>query len=142
MAFEPTANIAIPEREIELNFVRSGGPGGQHVNKTSTACQLRFDVSSSPSLPRNVKKRLREIAGSRMTQDGVLVIDAREHRSQSQNRDEALQRLATLIRQAATPRKRRRKTKPTAASKRRRLRKKRQRGELKKLRKNPKRENG
>ena len=138
--FEPAPGISIPENEISLDFIRASGPGGQHVNKASTAVQLRFDVAGSPSLPPSVKNRLTKIAGNRMTESGELVLDAREHRSQSHNRQAALERLAELIRQAARPPKKRRKTRPTLASKRRRLRKKRERSEKKQLRKPPKRE--
>jgi ribosome-associated protein len=134
-----TANIAIDENELDEQFVRSSGPGGQHVNKTATACQLRFDAMGSPSLPQPVKRRLQRIAGRRMTDDGEIVIDAREHRSQKQNRDEARRRLADLLARAARPPKRRRKTKPTRASRERRLKAKKHRGEIKRLRKPPKR---
>lgn len=138
--FEPAPGISIPESEISLDFVRASGPGGQHLNKASTAVQLRFDVAGSPSLPAGVKQRLAKIAGNRMTDSGELVLDAREYRSQSHNRQAALQRLAELIRKAARPPKKRRKTRPTLASKRRRLRRKRQNAEKKKLRKPPRRE--
>ncbi|MBS3820828.1 MAG: aminoacyl-tRNA hydrolase [Planctomycetes bacterium] len=134
-----TANIAIDESELDEQFVRSSGPGGQHVNKAATACQLRFDAMGSTSLPQPVKRRLQRMAGSRLTADGEIVIDAREHRSQKQNRHEARRRLADLLARAARPPKRRRKTKPTLASRRRRLKNKRHRGELKRLRRRVKR---
>ena len=128
------ADIVIPDSEITLAFVRADGPGGQHVNKTATAVQLRFDVRQSPSLPEGVRRRLQRLAGQRLTRDGVLVIDARSHRSQKQNREEALGRLIRLVQAAARPPRPRRPTKPSAASRRRRLETKRQRARLKQSR--------
>jgi ribosome-associated protein len=129
-----TDSISLDEREIEESFVRASGPGGQHVNKTETAVQLRFDARRSLSLPNDVAIRLMKLAGSRVTQDGVIVIVAQSARSQKQNREEALARLLDLIRQAAVRPKTRRPTKPTKASKQKRLEGKKARGGLKKLR--------
>ena len=129
-----TDDIEIPDSEITLGFVRADGPGGQHVNKTATAVQLRFDVRNSPSLPEAVRQRLERLAGRRLTSDGVLVIDARSQRSQKQNREEALERLRHLIEAAAHPPRPRRPTKPTTASRRRRLETKRRRARLKQQR--------
>ena len=126
-----TDDIEIPDSEIMVGFVRADGPGGQHVNKTATAVQLRFDVRHSPSLPEAVRQRLERLAGRRLTSDGVLVIDARSHRSQKQNREEALERLRRLIEAASQPPRPRRPTKPTTASRRRRLENKRRRARLK-----------
>lgn len=116
-----TPSIAIDESEIEESFVRASGPGGQHVNKVSSAVQLKFDIRRSPSLPNDVALRLMKLAGSRLTQDGVIVIVAQAQRSQKRNREEALERLLDLIRQAAVKPQTRRPTKPTKASKERRL---------------------
>jgi ribosome-associated protein len=116
-----TPSIAIDESEIEESFVRASGPGGQHVNKVSSAVQLKFDVRRSPSLPNDVALRLMKLAGSRLTLDGVIVIVAQGQRSQKRNREEALDRLLELIRQAAVRPQTRRPTKPTKASKERRL---------------------
>ena len=132
-----TRAISIDEGEIDERFIRASGPGGQNVNKVASAVQLRFDVGASGRLPEAVKARLVRLAGRRVTETGVLVIDAREHRTQKQNRDEALRRLLQLIRRAAPPPKRRHKTRPTAASRRKRLETKRRRGETKRLRKPP-----
>jgi ribosome-associated protein len=129
-----TRTISIDESELTFDFVRASGPGGQHVNKTSTAVQLRFDAAGSPNLPAEVKGRLRRVAGARMTDEGVVVIDARRYRSQSRNRDDAVERLVALLRKAAARPKTRRKTKPTRASKERRLAEKRRRGETKRRR--------
>lgn len=129
-----TPTIAIPDREIEERFIRAAGPGGQNVNKVATAVQLRFDVARSASLPAAVRDRLQGLAGRRMTSDGVLVIDARRYRTQERNRQDALDRLVTLIQKAAQPPKPRKVTRPTLASKRRRLEDKRQRGEIKRAR--------
>jgi len=111
--------------------VRASGPGGQNVNKVASAVQLRFDVARSRSLSDEVRERLRQLAGSRMTDDGVLVIDARRHRTQAQNRQDARERLATLIRSAATRPRRRRKTKPPRASVEQRITSKKRRSETK-----------
>ena len=126
-----TSTLTIEDAELQERFVRASGPGGQNVNKVSTAVQLRFDAERSPALTDEVRHRLRTLAGSRMTDEGILVIDAREHRTQGQNREEARVRLADLIRRALVRPKRRRKTKPGKAAKERRLETKKRRGETK-----------
>lgn len=131
------AGLAIDESEIQETFVRASGPGGQHVNKTSTAVQIRFDVRRSRSLPNDVAIRLMKLAGTRITQDGVLVITVQSTRSQKRNREEALARLADLIRHAAVRPILRRPTKATPASKRRRIESKKRRGSTKELRRSP-----
>ena len=128
-----TDTIAIDEREIDERFVRASGPGGQNVNKVSTAVELRFDVRAS-SLPSDVKERLRTVAGSRMTADGVLLIDSREHRTQARNREAARQRLIDLVAQAAKKPRRRKPTKPRPGAREKRLESKKLRGQLKELR--------
>ena len=129
-----THDISIAEDEVAFAFVRSPGPGGQNVNKVSTAAQLRFDIAACGALSDEVKQRLRSLAGRRVTEGGVLVIQARRYRSQGQNREDALGRFVDLVRRAATPPKVRRKTRPTAASRRRRLEDKRRRSAAKQRR--------
>jgi ribosome-associated protein len=129
-----TPTLTLDENEIQLDFIRASGPGGQNVNKVATAAQLRFDVRRSPSLPDGVRERLMRMAGRRITEDGVLIITAQRFRTQERNRQDALERLVELIRRAAEPPKLRRKTRPTLAAKERRLDSKRQRGQTKRLR--------
>lgn len=131
MPLEITPTLVIDDSELEERFVRASGPGGQNVNKVSTAVQLRFDVARSTMLGDEVRARLRALAGSRMTEDGVLIIDARAHRTQGQNREDARARLADLIRRALIRPKRRRKTRPGAAAKQRRLDTKKRRSDTK-----------
>ena len=121
MALEVTSWVTIPDSDLELSFVRASGPGGQNVNKVASAVQLRFDLAGTHALAEPVKQRLRSLAGRRVTDDGALLIIARNHRTQEQNRREAHERLAELIRQALIPPKVRKATKPTKASKQRRL---------------------
>jgi ribosome-associated protein len=132
-----TNTISIEDDEIQERFVRASGPGGQHVNKTSTAVELRFDVRNSPSLPDAVKTRLEILAGSRLTLDGILVLFAQGARSQEMNRQDAKARLAELIRRATEVPKARRATKPTYGSKLRRLESKSQRSGVKSARARP-----
>lgn len=129
-----TPKISIDEREINETFVRASGPGGQNVNKLSTAVQLRFDVRHSPSLPPDVTARLEKLAGTRLTRDGVLVIIAQRHRTQAANRQDALDRLLDLIRRAAIAPVPRRPTRPTRASRERRIEGKKLRANIKKQR--------
>ncbi|MGE0718112.1 MAG: alternative ribosome rescue aminoacyl-tRNA hydrolase ArfB [Alphaproteobacteria bacterium] len=132
-----TPTIAIDEREIEESFVLASGPGGQNVNKLSTAVQLRFDVARSPSLPEPVRQRLMRLAGRRLTQDGVLVLMARTHRTQGRNREAALSALLDLIRRATVAPITRRPTRPTLGSKERRLESKGRRATVKRGRRAP-----
>ena len=129
---EITPDISLAEDEIEEHFIRSPGSGGQKVNKTETAVQLRFDARHSPALSNAVFLRLKPRAGQRMTKDGVIVITAHRYATQERNRQDAQERLVALIKQAATPPKARRKTRPSTASKERRLDSKRQKSNLKK----------
>jgi len=129
-----TRSIAIDDKEIKMDFIHASGPGGQNVNKVATAVQLRFDIKNSPSLSNDICERLIRLAGRRVSREGVLVIQARRFRSQERNRQDAIDRLVKLIKEAVKRPNPRRSTKPTRASKERRLNTKRQRADIKQLR--------
>lgn len=129
-----TPSVVIPESEISERFVRASGPGGQNVNKVATAVELRFDPARSAALGSDARERLRVLAGSRMTADGVLVIDARRFRTQARNREDARERLADLVRQALVAPRRRRKTKPGKGAVERRIESKKRRADTKRAR--------
>ncbi|MDR3576899.1 MAG: alternative ribosome rescue aminoacyl-tRNA hydrolase ArfB [Anaerolineaceae bacterium] len=131
---EVTSTVKIDDSELQIDFVRSSGPGGQNVNKVATAAQLRFDVRSSPSLDPDVKERLIHLAGSRVTEDGILIIEAKRYRTQEKNRFDATQRLITLIQKALVKPKIRRATRPTHTAKAARLGDKKKRGDVKRTR--------
>lgn len=131
-----TPFISLDERDLQFDFVRASGPGGQNVNKVSSAVQLRFNIQT-PALPEEVRLRLMRIAANRISGEGDLMIEARRYRTQEQNRQDALDRLVELIRRAAQKPRPRKATRPTAASRERRLEAKRQRGDVKRLRRTP-----
>jgi ribosome-associated protein len=129
-----TDSISLEDDEIKLEFIQASGPGGQNVNKLATAVQLRFDVRRSPSLPEEVRQRLEKQAGKRLSDDGILIIEARRYRTQEHNRQDAIDRLVAMVRKATEKPKPRRRTRPSAESIQRRLDEKRRRGEIKSLR--------
>lgn len=131
---EVAPSLIIQDSELEERFVRASGPGGQNVNKVATAVELRFNAAASASITPEVLERLRAIAGSRMTDEGIVVIDARRHRTQAQNREDARERLAELVRQALVKPRRRRKTRPTRASVEQRIHTKRRKSDVKRRR--------
>jgi ribosome-associated protein len=133
LMLEITPSLQIDERELQIDFIRSSGPGGQNVNKVATAVQLHFDVSAS-SLSEEVKARLMHLAGKRITNEGVLLIEAKRFRTQEQNREDAIQRFGELVRKSLVKPKARKRTKPTPTSKEERLKEKKRKGEIKKLR--------
>jgi ribosome-associated protein len=133
-----SAIFILPDSELNIDFVRASGPGGQNINKVASAAQLRFDVRNSPSLSDEVKSRLIKLAGSKMTTAGVLLIEAKRYRTQEQNRADAEERLVTLIQKALIMPKRRRPTRPSMASKAKRIDSKKQRGEIKRMRQSQK----
>jgi len=130
-----TDAISIDDNELEESFVRASGPGGQNVNKLSTAVQLRFDMRRSPNLPNDVRERAERLAGRRLTKDGVIVLIAQRHRTQERNRADALERLVALLQEAAVRPTPRRATRPTRASRERRIDTKKRRADVKRLRK-------
>ncbi len=130
---EITPSLQIDERDLQIDFIRASGPGGQNVNKVATAAQLRFDVRVS-SLPEKVKERLIRLAGKRLTSEGILVIEAKRFRTQEQNREDAIQRFVELVRQSLIEPKKRKKTKPTRAAKEERLKEKKRRADIKRIR--------
>ncbi len=134
MIMEITPTLSIPDNELTFTFVRSSGPGGQNVNKVATAAQLRFDVRNSASLSMEVKQRLAKLAGIRMTQDGILIIEARRYRTQEQNRADALLRLSALIQKAAQRPRTRLATRPGLSARIKRVESKKKRGAVKKQR--------
>ncbi len=134
---EINSRIAIPDDEVSMEFIRASGPGGQNVNKVSTAVRLRFDVRGSGSLPADVRERLIHMAGRRLGDDGFLTIHARSNRTQDANRREAIERLVELIQRACEKPRPRRATRPTAGSRKRRLQSKRRRGDTKQGRRSP-----
>lgn len=131
---EVTATAKIDESEIQLDFIRASGPGGQNVNKVASSVQLRFDIHNSPSLTPEVKERLIKLAGSRVTEEGVLIIEARRYRTQEQNRLDAIQRLVALVQKALEAPKPRKKTKPSVTSSAARVNEKKRRGAVKRTR--------
>lgn len=134
---EIAPDLQLDENELNYEFIRASGPGGQNVNKVATAVQLRFDVQSSPSLPETVKARLVKLAGKRITADGILLIEAKRYRTQEQNRQDAEKRMIKLIQQALKKPKPRKPTRPSAAARAKRLDEKKRRSELKRSRKSP-----
>ena len=130
-----TPEISLEDNEIQLDFIHSSGPGGQNVNKVATAVKLYFDIINSPSLPEDTKKRLITLGGKRVTQEGILIIDARRYRTQERNRQDAIERVTVLIRKAVERPKKRKITRPTVTSKEKRLKAKHSRGEKKQFRK-------
>ena len=133
---EITPNFQIDERELQIDFIRASGPGGQNVNKVATAAQLRYNIKES-SLPEEAKARLIQLAGKRVTNESILIIEAKRYRTQEQNREDAVQRFVGLIRKSFEKPKARKKTKPTKASKEARLKEKKRKGEIKRLRNKP-----
>ncbi len=131
---EITPNFSLDENELTFDFVRASGPGGQNVNKVSSAVQLRFDVARSPALPPEIKQRLVKLAGSRVTDDGILIIEAKRYRTQDKNRIDAVNRLVELMQKAFEPPKVRKPTRPSVTAKAARVASKRQRGEQKRIR--------
>ena len=136
-----TRTFAIPEREIDEKFIQSSGPGGQNVNKVASAVQLRFNIDQSTTLPVEVKERLKSIAKNQITKDNVLIIEAKNYRTQDRNRKQARNNFAQIIRKALKPEKKRKKTKPPKAANEKRLKNKKIRAEKKKLRKPPNQKN-